>query len=64
MINLSVVIDSVGLSKQQFAEATQIPYYRIATILYNQDGLTSDEEKKIISVFGNDIFLIATTQNV
>lgn len=57
MVSLSTVIRRTGLTKQRFAEITQIPYYRIAMILYGQDCLTSYEKSKITGVFGKPIFL-------
>lgn len=52
---ISAIINS-GETKQCFAEKTHIPFYRIAMILYKKDVLSDEEEKKIISVYGENIF--------
>lgn len=64
MNKLLIAINNSGMTKQNFAERAQIPYYRVATVLYGQDSLSDLEEKRVEEVFGSNIFLPTTTQNV
>lgn len=64
MSKLWNAINNAGMSKQKFAEMVKMPYYRVATVLYGEDELLPEEEKKIGATFGLDIFLPQTTQNV
>ncbi len=64
MTELLLAIAKTGLTKQKFADMTKIPYYRVAVILYGNDCLREEEKKRIKKVFGKNIFLPLTTQNV
>ena len=61
---LSIAIKNAGMTMQKFADLSQIPYYRIALILYGHDFLSKEEQYKIKKAFGDNIFLPSTTQNV
>lgn len=56
MNKLLIAINNSGMTKQNFAERVQIPYYRVATILYGQGSLSDSEEKRVEEVFGSNIF--------
>lgn len=64
MNDLLLAIAKTGLTKQKFADMVKIPYYRIALVLYGEDCLKDEESSRIKNVFGKNIFLPTTTQNV
>ena len=57
MDKLVKAIHNSQMSKQDFAKTSHIPYYRVAEILYGNDCLTKEEERQIVSAFGDKIFL-------